>query len=102
MRRMREDLTAQLGSDVTPAQAVLIDEIAKKALIVRAVGDYILRQETLVMDGALLPVVMQHDRLVATLAGLLTTLGLGRRTAEVPDLHSYLKERVRWHPSETG
>jgi len=39
MRRIREDLTDPLGSDVTPAEAILIEEAAKTALILKATGD---------------------------------------------------------------
>src|SRR5437870_5598007 len=89
MRRVREDLTDQLGGDVSPAQAILIEEAAKTALIVKATGDYILRQsEGLVRDGELLPVVVQRDALVGSLTRMLTTLlpGLERRAKPVPSL----------------
>jgi len=42
MRRLRAELTKQLGGDVTPAQRIIIEEVAKKAAIVQAVGDYVL------------------------------------------------------------
>ncbi|MCW5891364.1 MAG: hypothetical protein KIT14_12550 [bacterium] len=91
LRRLREELIAQLGgpSEVTPTQLLLIEEIAKKAVIVRATGEYILAQEMPVQDGALLAVVMQHDRLQATLAGLLDRLGWERRAKQL-DLASQL------------
>ncbi len=77
MRRLRAELTKQLGGDVTPAQRIIIQEVAKKAAIVQAVGNYVLTRESLVgEDGALLPVVLQHDQLTASLAKLLTMLGL--------------------------
>jgi len=78
MRRVREDITDQLGGDVSPAQAILIEEAAKTALIVKATGDYILRQsEGRVRDGSLLPVVVQREQLV----GSLTRTRGGRRSA---------------------
>ena len=98
MRRVREYLTDQLGGDVSPAQAILIQEAAKTALIVKATGDYILRQsEGLVRDGALLPVVVQREALVGSLTRMLTTLGLERKAKPVEDLAAYIarKERER-------
>src|SRR2546427_1459257 len=86
MRRVREDLTDQLGGDVSPAQKILIEEAAKTALIVKATGDYILRQsEGLVRDGELLRVVVQREALVGSLTRMLTTLlpGLERRAKPV-------------------
>jgi len=88
MRRLREALVAQLGGDVSPAQELLIEEVVKKALITRAVGEYILRQgqgaqDNLIQNGRLLPVVVQHDQLQSGLARLLAMLGLERRHREV-------------------
>jgi hypothetical protein len=86
-------LARQLGGDVTPAQAILIEEIAKKAIIVRAVGEFIMRQDSLVQGNRLLEVVTQHDRLSATLGSLIDRLGLERKTKEVRDLATYLAEK---------
>ena len=99
MRRLREDLVAQLGGKVSAAQSLLIDEIAKKALITSAVGDYILREgaeDKLVRKGkgALLPIVNQHDQLQATLVRMLTTLGLERKAKPVETLESYLARKA--------
>jgi hypothetical protein len=93
IRRIREELVTQAGGDVTAAQAILIDEIAKKAIIVRSVGEWLLGQETLIRDGRLLEVVMQHDRLTATLAALLERFGYQRQAREVPDLRDYIKSK---------
>jgi hypothetical protein len=88
LRRIRQELVAQLGGDVTPAQALLIDEVAKKVVVVQSVGDWIMQRETLVHDGRLLEVVMQHDRLVATLASLLDRIGLERTARPVTDIRT--------------
>src|SRR5207245_4150869 len=94
MRRVRQDLTDQLGGDVSPAQAILIEEAAKTALIVKATGDYILRQaDGLVRDGELLPVVVQREALVGSLTRMLTTLGLERRRRPVPSLEEYIARK---------
>jgi hypothetical protein len=85
LRRVQEDLTAQLGgpAEVTAAQALLIEQAAIKAVIVQAVGEWILQQECPVNNDrqALIAVVMQHDVLQRGLAKLLETLGLEQRCA---------------------
>jgi hypothetical protein len=90
LRRVQEDLTAQLGGPemVTPAQALLIEQTAIKAVIVQAVGEWILQQECPVNNDrqALIAVVMQHDILQRGLAKLLETLGLERRAVPVEDI----------------
>lgn len=101
LRRVQDELTAQLGGPemVTPAQALLIEQAAIKAVIVQAVGEWILKQECPVNDRqALVAVVMQHDVLQRGLAKLLETLGLERRAKPVPDLGSYLAAKVQAPP----
>jgi hypothetical protein len=77
LRRVQEDLTAQLGGhdQVTPALAILIEQAAIKAVIVQAVGEWILKQECPVRRGALVPVVMQHDSMQKTLPPCSTSSG---------------------------
>jgi hypothetical protein len=58
-----------------------------------ATADYILRQETLVTpDHDLLPIVTKCLATVGRLTDLLQTLGLERKTKDVPDLDTYLVE----------
>jgi len=91
MRRLKQDLTDQVGGDVSPARAVLIEEAVKTALIVKATGDYILRQgDGLVRDGALLNIVLQRETLVTSLARLLQAIGMERAQKRLPDLVEYL------------
>jgi hypothetical protein len=95
LRRLREELTSDLGGEgeVTCAQRVLIEEAAKARIIAQAVGDWVLRQESLVKDGELLPAVMQHSALVANLGRMLERLGLERKAREVKTLDRFLAER---------
>jgi hypothetical protein len=88
LRRLREDLVSQLGGpeEVTPALAILIEQAAIKAVIVKAVGEHILKQECPVRRDALVPVVLQHDTLQKTLALLLEKIGLERRAKPVADI----------------
>jgi hypothetical protein len=97
LRRLREELTCDLGGEgeVTAAQRVLIEEAAKARVIAAAVGDWVLRQESLVRDGGLLPAVLQHSALVANLGRLLDRLGLERKAREVKSLDQYLAEKRR-------
>lgn len=95
LRRFREESTAQLGGDLTPAQIILVEEAAKSALIVKAIGEYIIQQDSLVCDGELLPIVRQREQLVTALTRLLTTLGLERKAKPVPDLTAYIASKAR-------
>jgi hypothetical protein len=52
-------------------------------VIVKAVGEHVLRQECPVKDEALVAVVMQHDVLQKTLAVLIEKIGLERRTKTI-------------------
>jgi hypothetical protein len=93
LRRLRDEMADDLGGDLTAAQRVLIEEAAKARIIAQAVGDFILRQESLVKDGELLPVVVQHSALVGNLGRLLERLGLERKAREVKRLDQYLAEK---------
>jgi hypothetical protein len=112
LRRIRTDLVAQLGGEdqITPALAILIDQVAIKAVITTSVGNWLLSQETLVdpEHHELVGVVLQHDTLQRTLAVLLDKLGLRRVPAPVEDLRSSIarreatKERVPEPASPAG
>ena len=94
LRRLREGLLDQLGGDATPAQRLLVEEACKTALIAQAVGDFILRQESLVRpDASLLPVVLQREVLVGSLTRLLLALGLQRAGKPVETLTTFLAAR---------
>jgi hypothetical protein len=94
IRRVYDDLVNQLGGPdvVTPAEALLLEEVAKKAVIVRAVGEYVLRQELPVRDGRLFEVVLQHDRLQTSLAALLDRVGFQRRAKDALDVAGVLAQ----------
>jgi hypothetical protein len=93
LKRMRDELLDQLGGDVTPAQRYLIETAAKVRIIEMATADYILRQETLVTpEHNMVPIVTKYLATVGRLTDLLQTLGLDRKTKDVPDLDSYLVE----------
>ncbi len=83
LRRVRQELTDHLGGDASAPERILVEEAAKARVIAAAVGDWILRQETLVRDdGELLAVVMQHAQLVGNLTRILAALGLKRAARE--------------------
>jgi hypothetical protein len=102
LRRLREELSAGID-EPTAAERILIEEAAKSRIIAAAVGDWILRQETLVRNGELLPAVVQHASLVASLARILAALGLKRaaRDVTVADLAQTMHaERATKHEDE--
>jgi hypothetical protein len=67
LRRLREELTEHLGGEPAAPKHILVEQVAKARVIAAAVGDYILRQESLVRDGGeLLPVVVQLRHWSAT------------------------------------
>ena len=78
---------------MTPTLSILIDQCAVKAVIVQAVGEHLLCQDTIVNRDQLVPVVLQHDTLQKTLAGLLEKVGLERKPVPVEDLHAYIARR---------
>jgi hypothetical protein len=92
LRRIQDELTAQIGGPdaVTPALALLIEQAAIKAVIVKAVGEYILKQDCPVHRDALVPVALQHDTMQKTLAVLLDKIGLERRSKPVEDIRRQL------------
>jgi len=100
LRRTREELLDHVGDDATVPERILVDEIAKARIVAAAVGEWILRQESLVKEGTLLPVVVQHSALVANLARMLTQLGLERRGREV-DIVAALAESASEAPATT-
>jgi hypothetical protein len=95
LRRIQGDLTTQLGGpdQVTPAQAILIEQAAVKAVIVQAVGEHILKQDSPVRSDALAAFVMQHDTMQKTLALLLEKIGLQRVPKPVESLADYIRRK---------
>jgi hypothetical protein len=92
LRRIQEELTVQVGGPdaVTPARALLIEQVAVKAVIVKAVGEYVLRQEPSELRRPRAPVVLQHDTMQNTLAELLEKIGLERRAKPMADIRRQL------------
>jgi hypothetical protein len=84
LRKLKDELTTQCGGPdaVTPALALLIEQAAVKAIIAKAVGEYVLKQECPVQKDQLIAFVMQHDTVQKTLALLLEKIGLERRYPE--------------------
>ena len=84
LRKLKDELTVELGgaNQVTPALALLIEQVAIKAIIAKAVGEYVLKQDCPVQNDTLVSIVMQHDTIRKTLALLLEKIGLERRYPE--------------------
>lgn len=94
LRRTRDELVEHVGGEPTGPQRILIDEIAKARVIAAVVGEYLLRQETLVRgDGTLLPVVVEHAALVGNLTRMLRVLNFRRSAQPLPTLREYIRSR---------
>ena len=63
--------------------------------MVEALDDWLMRQPSLVLHRkrTVVPVLLQRQQLVSSLAQMLERLGLQRRAKDVPSLDAYLRER---------
>lgn len=91
----REGLIADLGpgeGNLTSAQGIIIDRVISKLGVVRCIEEYI--KENTVMKGDRLSPSLRESYLAYnnSIRLDLQALGLDKRTSEVPDLQSYLKE----------
>ncbi len=90
----RSELLADLGGteSISTQEAALVDAAIKSKLILDSVDAWLLSQPTLInkRTRSVLPVGRDRNALVATLRGLLDSLGLKRRQREVPALADYL------------
>jgi len=94
----RSDLLADLGGidSVSTQELALVEEAVKTKLILDSVDAWLLQQPTLINKRirGVLPAVRDRQALVSTLRGLLSDLGLKRRSREMPTLGEYLSGRV--------
>ena len=82
LRKQRDELLDHLGGEPSATELLLVEEIAKAAIITQAVGLWLLEQQSLVKDGKLIDAVEGHARLQNNLCKLLRTLGMKRAQAE--------------------
>jgi hypothetical protein len=94
----RSDLLADLGGveAVSTQELALVEEAVKIKLLLNSAAGWMLAQPSLVdkRKRALLPVVRDYQALVNVLRGLLTDLGLKRRSRESPSLAQYLASKA--------
>jgi len=94
----RTELLADLGGieNVTTQELALVEEAVKTKLILDSIDGWLLSQPTLInkRTRGVLPVVRDRQALVGTLRGLLSDLGLQRRTKAGPTLGEYLEHRT--------
>jgi hypothetical protein len=92
VRRFKAELTADLGGDSHRAQETVGEVATRNSLTVEALDDWLLRQPPLIMrrKQAVLPVLLQRQQLVDSVARLLERIGLERKARELLDLQSYL------------
>ena len=88
VRRFKADLTADLGGDLSRAQATVIELAARTWLMVEALDDWLLRQPSLVLHRpARAPATTAARRLAGAAPG---AVGLKRKVRDVPSLATYL------------
>jgi hypothetical protein len=94
----RSDLLADLGGieAVSTQELALVEEAVKTKLLLNSAAGWMLTQPSLVdkRKRALLPVVRDYQALVNVLRGLLTDLGLKRRSRELPSLAQYVASKA--------
>ncbi len=94
----KRELVAALGgeADLSPQRRRLIDMTARAAYLVDHIDASLFEQPSLIngRTRSLLPVVIQRQTIAEHLARLLERLGLDRIPRKVPDLRTYLAERV--------
>jgi hypothetical protein len=97
LRDLRGTIESDLGGTETlsRAQRILVDDVCRLTLWIDTVDGYLLKLPTIVIenDKALVPVVVERNRLVETRARLLGMLGLKR----VPKAVQSLKEIIAQH-----
>jgi hypothetical protein len=89
----RADLIADLGgADSISTQEAAIEETIITTLLLSSVNAWLLKQPTLVnkRSRSVIAAVQQRNSLVATLRGLLESLGLQRRAKPLPSLAEIL------------
>jgi len=94
----RAELLADLGGieNVTTQELALVEESVTTKLLLDSIDSWLLSQPTLInkRTRGVLPVVRDRQALVGTLRGLLSDLGLKRRTKAGPTLGEYLEQRT--------
>jgi hypothetical protein len=102
----RSELLADLGGieAVSTQELALVEEAVKTKLILDSVDAWVLTQSTLINKRAksVLPVVRDRQALVNTLRGLLSDLGLKRRSRQEPTLSEYLSTKMAPQPAPSG
>jgi len=90
----RSELLDDLGgaASISTQEAALLDAAVKTKLILDSVDAWLLSQKTLInkRSRSVIAAVQQRNSLVATLKGLLESLGLQRRAKRIPTLTEWL------------
>ena len=96
LRRLRDDLRQQLGREPSASEARLIDRVCVSALVIEALEQHIVVQDSVVGDAGVIPAVLQRDTLLVTMTRLLRQLGFkGRPKSEPHTLSDYLASKSR-------
>jgi hypothetical protein len=94
IRQFRAEIVRDLGGEdsLSAQKKAVLDIVVREKLLLDGLDAWILLQPSLVdrRKRALLPVVKERQALASAFVEHLAMLGLDKRTAAVPDLHSYL------------
>jgi hypothetical protein len=94
VRRWKEDVTRDLGGELTRAQETILETAAQRWVILQSIYQWIGAQPSLVTKKRrLLDVVMQTAQLEEGLARMLDRLGLDRKSRPALSLANYLAAR---------
>jgi hypothetical protein len=87
VRQFKSDIRRDLGSDLSRAQEVILEDAAQSWVIRQSLDDFIARQPSLVTKKrALLRIVAERMRIAEHLARQLDRLGLERKAKAVRDV----------------
>src|SRR5512143_1482842 len=102
----RSELIADLGGEAAvSAQERAVAELAVRTkLYVDSVDNWLMQQPSLVLSRrrAVLPVLVERQRLADSLARLLGQLGLGRRARPLPSLADHIAAIEKKREAPTG
>lgn len=94
----RRELLADLGGEaaVSAQERAVVDLAVRSKLYVDSLDAWLMEQPSLVLHRrrAVLPVLVERQRLADSLSRLLGQLGLQRRQAPAKSLHQYIAERT--------
>ena len=95
LKTWKEQLTRDLGGDLSTQEAALVDIITRTKLFLDSIDLFLMEQNSLVNKKRkiALPILATRNSMANTLASLLNQVGLKRRDPPMKSLAVFLKER---------